>query len=233
MFDFQEEKDKIDFQQTKMQWGEYYDIAFKNMKAHEKYSNRVLIEIAAQHPLKNGKNPDVSFAKRLDKGISLYQELRANGKDCKIYVPGSIHNGDIVSLSRAGKEYLVASGKVAETDVFDETINDFVKNGEGVYNSADECLVASKLFLEGQYGNLICVCSANQLLRKKLFYIRFGVVPDIWAVPDDSFHSDIGEIFDAIPFVLFKDHDWQSKESEQAIRTRKERKPGYIKPNGK
>ena len=230
MFDFQGET--IDFEEAKRQWTLYYDLSTANMKSHEKYQ-KTLIEIAAQHPLKGGTKPETSFAQRLDMGISLYREMRASGMECKIYVPGSLHLGDNISLSRAGKDYLLASSQIDEKDIIDEEINDFIKAGEGVYNSADECFVASKLFLENDYKNLVCVCSANQMLRKKLFYIRFGILPTIWAVPDDSFHSEINEIFDAIPYVLFRDNNWQSKYCEQAIRTRIERKPGYHKPDVK
>ena len=229
MFDFQ--KDKINFEQAKAQWTRYYNLAVKNMKMHEKCSNKILIEIAAQHPLLDGIKPSMSFVQRLDRGLSLYQEMRANGAECNIYVPGSIHIGDHISLSRAGIQYLLSSGQIAKKDIIDDSANERIKGEQGVYNSADECFVASKLFLEGNYKGLICVCSANQLLRKKLFYIRFGVIPSMWSVPDDSFHSDIDEIFDAIPNVLFKDNDWQQKYSEQAVRTRLERKPGYIKPD--
>ena len=74
---------------------------------------------------------------------------------------------------------------------------------------------------------LHCVCSANQMLRKKLFYFRFGVIPQMWAIPDDSFHSDIGEVFESIPDVLLHDADWQKHTSRHFIRTRQERMPGW------
>ena len=51
------------------------------------------------------------------------------------------------------------------------------KGEQGVYNTADECFVASRIFFDGDYRRLHCVCSPNQIQRKKLFYIAFGVIP--------------------------------------------------------
>lgn len=101
---------------------------------------------------------------------------------------------------------------------------------KGVYNSADECFVASYFFNleEEQFGELICVCSPNQVARKTLFYLENGVMPQVYSVPvDKMFHNIVGEVFDQIPYILLKDHNWQSSDSKEANRTRCERMPGY------
>jgi hypothetical protein len=64
------------------------------------------------------------------------------------------------------------------------------------------------------------------MLRKKLFYLAFGVVPRFITVPDiDDFHDDIHEIFTAIPNVLYRDHTWQDEDSVFGRRAREERIP--------
>lgn len=210
------------------QWEAWYASAQRRMARRKKQNNGTdLIEIAAQHPLKDGKTPDTAYRQRLDFGIDLYEKLKAQGHHVEIYVPGSIHIPDTVSLSAAGITYLKESGRIDETDILDEEINQEYKGEDGVYNSADECYVAAEIYKDGEYTDLHCVCSANQMLRKKLFYFRFGVIPQMWALPDDSFHNDIGEIFESIPDVLLNDADWQKKESRHFTRTREERMPGW------
>jgi hypothetical protein len=51
----------------------------------------------------------------------------------------------------------------------------------------------------------------------------------MWAIPDDSFHNDIEEIFTSIPDVLVNDPSWQDPSSFHFVRTRKERKPDWKK----
>ena len=209
-------------------WEERYQEAERQMNQQRvRYTEKILIEIAAQHPLKDGRFPDTAFAERLETGIELYERLTNQGKAVHIYVPGSIHIPDTVSLSSAGIRYLKESGRVDPAHILDEDVNQKYKGEDGVYNSADECYVASEIYRDGKYTDVYCICSANQMLRKKLFYYWFYVIPHMIAVPDDSFHSDIYEIFESIPDVLLNDHDWQDSNSRQFIRTRKERKPGY------
>ena len=217
-----------ELKEARPQWEAWYASAERRMARRKKKDSGIdLIEIAAQHPLKNGKTPDTAYQQRLDFGIELYQRLKAQGRQVEIYVPGSVHIPDTVSLSAAGITYLKESGKIDEADILDEEINTEYKGKDGVYNSADECYVAAEIYKDGDYTDLHCICSANQMLRKKLFYFRFGVIPQMWALPDDSFHSDIGEIFESIPDVLLNDADWQKKESRHFIRTREERMPGW------
>ena len=91
---------------------------------------------------------------------------------------------------------------------------------------ADECFVASKIFFDDRYKQVYCICSPNQLLRKQLFYMAFGVVPMMITVPcNELMHDPIYEIFESIPQVIMHDHTWQDDNSEQGRRTRKERNP--------
>lgn len=211
---------------AKAEWKQFYDNAQKNMQKHQNY-NRELIEIAAQHPLVNGEKPDTVFKSRLDRGILLYEQLKKEGKSPVIYVPGDLHIPDKRSLSSAGVEYILSTGKVMPEDLLGEEMNRKYKGEDGVYNSADECFTASKIFMNGNFSRLHCICSDSQAWRKKLFYWRFGVIPMIYTVPNDSFHNDFDETFDAVPNIIFSDHDWQSKDSKHYKRTRTQRKPDF------
>ena len=209
----------------------------KQKKAQEEARERrwryktVLIEVAAQHPLK-GEMPGIEFQKRLDFGIKLFNQLKLENTQAQFYVPGSVHcyNGiqDPVSLSYAGKNYLLEKG-IPEDCVFGEEMNTQYKGEKGVYNSADECFVASQIFKNGEYAYLYCVCSPNQMLRKQLFYLAFETVPRFYTVPcDDMAHDAIYELFEAIPDVIYNDHTWQEENSFHAKRTREDRKPKLI-----
>lgn len=213
---------------ARLKWEKWYAMAEQRMARKKRRDSHIdLIEVAAQHPLKDGLTPDTAFKDRLDFAIELYEKLKSEGRKAHIYVPGSIHIPDKVSLSSAGIRYLIDSGQVDTKDILDETINEEYKGEDGVYNSADECYVAAEIYKEGSYYDLYCVCSSNQMLRKKLFYFYFGVIPKIWALPDDSFHNDMNEVFESIPDVLLNDPSWQDETSHHFIRTRKERMPGW------
>ena len=222
-FYFEEESAKI-------YWKELYNIAKNRM--YDCDGDRSLIEVAAQHPLKNGDKPSKEFAIRLDAAIELYKKIVDNGGSADIYVPGSrhSHNGidDKISLSKAGFFYLKERG-IPEECILGEKENEKYKGENGVYNSADECFVASEIFSNGDYGQLYCVCSSNQLLRKKLFYIAFGVIPRYYTADSSILsHDDMYEIFEAIPDVILNDHTWQEKNSVNGNRTRNERTPKDI-----
>ena len=192
-----------------------------------------LIEVAAQHPLRANGMPGKEFALRLDAAVRLYQELEEAGTDAYIYVPGSVHcddkgKADPCSLSTAGRNYLIKKG-IPEDVIFADDANEKYKGDKGVYNTADECYVASRLFFDGDYGRLHCVCSPNQLYRKKLFYIAFGVIPYYHTVNTDKpAHDDIYELFHSIPDVLFEDHTWQDEDSVNGNRTRNSRDPRLV-----
>ena len=116
-----------------------------------KKGNKVLIECAAQPPLKDGLYPGEEFEKRLNLAINLYNSLKIEGKEVQIYVPGSRHmqNGvkDKISLSWCGKIYLTEKG-ISVTDIFSVNANQKYKGLVGVYNSADECYVLLRKFLK-------------------------------------------------------------------------------------
>ena len=210
-------------------WRELYTKADYNMLSTlRSRKTGILIEIAAQHPLIDGK-PDEEFKRRLDYGAELYRKEKVSCDLVKVYVPGSLHkhNGilDAASLTQAGREYLLSIG-IPDSDILGEAENLKYKGKDGVYNSADECFVASRIFLDGNYSKLYCVCSPNQMIRKQLFYFAFGVVPLFCTVPcDNPAHDPIYELFEAVPNVIYNDHTWQGADSENALRARKDRKP--------
>ena len=132
---------------------------------------------------------------------------------------------DNCSLSQAGKEYLVSIG-VDEESIMGNEMNIKYKGEEGVYNSADECFVATQIYNEYSFCHLHTICSQNQALRKQLFYIAFGVVPFVYTVPSNVLaHDFIFELFEAVPNIIYYDHTWQDKDSSNGNRTRNERKP--------
>ena len=209
-------------------WQQKQKIAQDDAKERRWKYKTVLIEVAAQHPL-DGDKPDKEFQKRLDFGLILYNRLSSEKKQVYIYVPGSVHcyNGvqDPVSLSCAGKRYLMEKG-IPEKHILGEDMNDKYKGDLGVYNSADECYVASEIFKNGKYAELYSVCSPNQMLRKQLFYLAFEVIPQFYTVPCESLaHNLIYELFKTVPDVIYNDHTWQGSDSINAKRTREDRKP--------
>lgn len=210
-----------------LRWKELYNKAKENMKL-KKGNTGVLIEVAAQHPLINGEKPNEEFEKRLILAIQIFKEKQKKGQDTYIYVPGSLHMdneiSDKISLSEAGKRYLVANG-IDENKVYADDMNNKYKGEAGVYNSTDECYVASKIFEELNFGELNCVCSSGQMMRKMLSYIRFGYVPYMHTVSCDTmYHDYIDEIFKYIP-ILLEDEDALQGKSDEAERLRKLRKP--------
>lgn len=214
-------------------WRDLYEHAKSNMLSYDGESD--LIEVAAQHPLLSSGKPAKEFAARLDKAAEVYRKLEEQGQHAVIYVPGSLHRyrknvnapwkTDPCSLSHAGVEYLKSKG-IPEEDLLGEEENQRYKGELGVYNTADECYVASKIFEDGDYRRLHCVCSPNQLIRKKLFYIAFGVIPYYHTVSSENMaHDDIHELFHSIPEILSRDHTWQGEDSVNGNRTRRERNP--------
>lgn len=219
---------------AKKEWKELYLEAKSNMENCKNRCTGILIEVAAQHPLMPDGSPGVEFKARLNVAIKLYQKFIAEGKTVHIYIPGSIHffrgHADPISLSMSGKNYLI-SQQIPESCILGEEQNIKYKGNLGVYNSADECFVASKIFFNGNYSKIYCVCSPNQITRKQLFYIAFGIVPMIITVPcDELMHNPIYEIFEAVPNVIMHDHTWQGANSIQGQRTRKERNPELQQP---
>ena len=82
----------------------------KNKKSENK---KILIEIAAQHPLKNGKEPGEEFENRLLKGIELYKREIEKGNEVIFYIPGSIHY-----ITKDGEKILkIIDGKILSNQV--------------------------------------------------------------------------------------------------------------------
>lgn len=210
-----------------LHWRKLADEACDVM-AQVRKNDGLLIEVAAQHPLIDGVYPNPEFSVRLDAAIKRYELERENRETVKIYVPGSRHmqNGiaDRISLSAAGCNYLETHG-VDPADLYGKDANSKYKGDDGVYNSSDECYVATRLFRDLGFGRLASYCSPAQLMRKALSYIQFGVLPDMYSVPcEDMFHDYIDEIFIHIP-VFLGDGTGLQVNSDEAKRLREIRKP--------
>lgn len=208
-------------------WRTKYSAA-RSFMAMRAGNPRVLIEVAAQHPLTDGVRPNEEFRARLDRGRELFDRYREGGHVCEIYVPGSRHVvdgvADLVSLSEAGCTYLVEGG-VPASAVRGDDLNLEYKGSDGVYGSADECFVAASHYCNGDFGVLVSVCSPAQMIRKTLHYIEFGVVPLNFTAPVmDGFHDYLDELFIRVPYVLAVDARVQG-DSTEARRLRAERKP--------
>lgn len=185
-------------------WKELSITADSNMVEYSIDNSRygVLIEVAAQHPLKDGVYPDIEFKKRLDLGVRLYNKYKDLGYKVSIYVPGSLHKGDKIALGDAGRNYLVKN-KIDIDDILATEVTEELSDGDGVYGSYEECKIASLIFNNRKFKYLHCICSPPQVMRKVLSYIEFGLLPDIHTVDCYSkFHDYIDEIFVNIPYVL-------------------------------
>lgn len=170
------------------QWKEKEIEAKFKTQGRKNLYKKILIEVAAQHPLREGKFPGEEYAKRLDIACELM------GEDVYIYLPGSLHIPDKISLSEAGKEYLLKKGVQEDRIITTE---------DEVYNSTDECKIASRILLENEFAELICICSPAQLMRKALSYISFGVYPSFRiASCEELFHSYVEEAIRNIPILL-------------------------------
>lgn len=170
------------------QWKEKEMEAKCKSKGRKNLYKKTLIEVAAQHPLKEGKFPGEEYAKRLDIACELIDE------DTYIYLPGSLHIPDEMPLSEAGKEYLLKKGVPEDRIITTE---------DEVYNSTDECEIASRILIENEFAELICICSPAQLMRKALSYISFGVYPSFRiASCEELFHSYVEEATRNIPILL-------------------------------
>lgn len=188
------------------QWKEKEMEAKYKSKGRKNLYKKILIEVAAQHPLKKGKFPGEEYAKRLDIACELM------GEDIYIYLPGSLHVPDEVSLNEAGREYLLKKG-ISE--------NRIIITGDEVYNSTDECRVASRILIENEFAELICICSPAQLMRKALSYISFGVYPSFRVDSCDGlFHSYVEEATRNIPILLNGDKELE-REKERLCEERK------------
>lgn len=186
----------------------------------------ILIEIAAQHPLKSDGTPGSEFQERLNRGFQLYNEFK-NNEEVYIYIPGSCHDDSGVSLSDAGKKYLLAKG-IPESHVYGDAIQEEIMNNKGVYNSFEECFVTYSIYKQKNFRKVFSVCSPYQMSRKILFYILLGIVVE--AIPvycRKMWHNIIKENFEDIPFLLQNPDVYKKEnyfESIVFLNARKERK---------
>ena len=129
------------------------------------------------------------------------------------YICLEVYTPDEIPLSEAGKEYLLKLGIPEEK---------IITTDDEVYNSTDECKIASRILIENDFAEIICICSPSQLMRKALSYISFGVYPSLRiASCDELFHSYVEEATRNIPILLHGDVELE-REKE---RLREERKP--------
>lgn len=208
-------------------WAQLLHAAQERMKQAD-ISDGLLIEVAAQHPLVEGMYPNAEFSARLDAAAERYRRERMNGYAVKVYVPGSRHRyggiSDDISLSQAGSRYLEDIG-IPSCDIYGDEANQRFKGDSGVFNSSDECYVATCLFNELGFGCIASYCSPAQLMRKALSYIQFGIIPDMYSVPcEHMFHNYVDEVFLHIP-TLIKDGTGLQSDSGEAMRLRNERMP--------
>lgn len=203
-------------------------------------NHRILIEVAAQHPLVDGVTPGEEFAARLRFSIDLFRQFTAEGARVEIYVPGSrlMDSGaeDKVSLSAAGCAFLRSNG-IPEASLRGDDLNDRYKGPTtpqpGVCCSADECHVAACYWRDGGFGRLVSIVSVGQMHRKLLHFIEFNVYPFMYTVPTFvTAHDPIHEAMQMIPDVLYNDPDLQGAHSQAAIAFRRTRLPGYAAAHG-
>ena len=213
-------------EEAKEYWYEKQRLAQQAMEGHRE-CNGILIECASK-VLEDGLHPDSEFRARLDRTIELYHKLCQENEVVHIYVPGSLHkeNGisDQCTLSTAGRRYLIERG-IPDVIILGDRENEQYKGNEGVLNSADECFVASRIFFDGKYRELHCVCSPIQVTRKWFYYLEFGLVPLIHSVPiaDSDIMDIVTEQLRGTENVIYNDHNAQSHDSEVWINSRKER----------
>ena len=213
-------------EEAKEYWYEKQRLAQQAMEGHRE-CNGILIECASK-VLEDGLHPDSEFRARLDRTIELYHKLCQENEVVHIYVPGSLHkeNGisDQCTLSTAGRRYLIERG-IPDVIILGDRENVQYKGNEGVLNSADECFVASRIFFDGKYRELHCVCFPIQVTRKWFYYLEFGLVPLIHSVPvvDSDVMDIVTEQLRGTENVIYNDHNAQSHDSEVWINSRRER----------
>lgn len=194
-------------------WNNRYDYSKKEQ------SGKVLIEVAAAHPLIKGK-PKPEFKERLLQTIELYNYEKAKGNSPIIYIPGSLHyiedkeTGEKIvdskTLSEAGKKFLIKKG-IPKESIFAYMSNLRYKGTDGVYNSADECYVATQIAKRFHCQRIISITSPVTTYRKALIYNEFGYNPEIYSVGTEELnHNYIGELFWSLYITYMNDQDWQS-----------------------
>lgn len=149
-----------------------YEKAKGQTREYANKSEKVLIEVSAQHPLIEGMYPNEEFLRRLNMAVNIFHHpVYSILNDCidknkmYIFVPGSRHRyedgEDKISLAEAGVTWLRDNISCYYHDrmIGGDNVNDYLTNGRGIYNSEDECKATVALFEELDVGRLICICS--------------------------------------------------------------------------
>lgn len=194
-------------------WDGMYDVAVHNMELCAAASTEVFIEVAAQHPLKEGLYPDWEFEARLHEAVKRLLDPKTHldnphlhPKQVHIYVPGGRHKKDgvedKVSLSEAGITWLKEHDCGLHTQLHGgDELNRRLTNGRGIFNGEDECDAAVRMFKELKAGRFICICSQGQMMRKALAYIQRGYYPEFVVLPGRH-HNPVWEAFHGIPRLI-------------------------------
>lgn len=222
-------------------WSQKQKKAQENMQYAEKQDNKLLlIECSAQHPLTPNGTPGEEFKARLNRAINLYNEYRKANWKVTIYIPGSLHQIkdntgrfiiDKIPLCESGKNFLIENG-VDKEDILGQESNIKYKGKYGVYCSADECFVSSKIFFDNNYQRFISICSPAQAIRKALYYILFETLPIIYTESpqshiSSSFHNYVYEAIESVPRIIASMNDMQDINCSEATQMRKSRNPYY------
>jgi hypothetical protein len=180
---------------------------------------KILIEVAAQHPLR-GSEPN---GERRPARTGDWTSPVVEGHEVEIYVPGSRHqhNGvaDPISLSAAGVGYLTSRG-IPRGCLHGDDLNERFAASTGVYCSMDECRVTAEYFRAGQFDRLIAILGPYQVFRKAFHYFENLVSPEIHAVSDP-----VREFFAFAALAAIK-NDGDGHTYDDLVATwRRERKP--------
>lgn len=168
----------------------------------ECYKVTTLIVAHAQHPIENGIYPGNDFRARLDMAALTFRQPAEHSSQTLLYVPGSLHRGDSVSLSEAGVDYLRDQG-IPRDVLRGAEWNTLFRNEKGVYCTADEVEVAVRGLTEiaksKETGRrVVAVCALGQAARLKLHYDGFGLASNeltFHTAGSDALHEGLTERF--------------------------------------
>ena len=210
-------------------WHHLADAAERNGKVRK--GGKTLIVVCAQHPLANGIRPNKEFVARLQRAVELGC---AQVGPVVMYVPGSIHHPDKVSLSSAGVGWL--TGRGVEAELHGDDANEQYKGAhspaahKGVYGCCDEAYVASRIvYDDNSIGKVCLIASVNQRLRMELHLLANGIAPSqvISVAPCDSYHTPEAEKITNLPSVLLaRDPTFQAPDEIMPLLIRRARVPG-------
>jgi len=224
--------------QVSPQWWQRQRTAAETLMAErhqDPQANRMLLVVAAQHPLVDGRTPNEEFQARLLAGAARAKELAAQGMVVEIYIPGSRHMDggiiDDISLAQAGGDFLAAEGGLPDgVTVRGDELNEYYKGKDGVYNSGDEAFVATSYFKDSPaFGGIEVFVGPMQEERWELHAVGNGVAPTFHAITPPSGETFHGKPSSAeskmIAYTRRLDPTWQGAKSFMARTTRLLRKP--------